>query len=207
MDRRGGVFDGRLESVAPDEKAVGCEAEDFVELNSLIHRIPRGLACRGVDDLEYFGERPPQRLLTRPACHAFGHWIEIGHVARDIGTEHRVANRVQRDGGALLLEEQRLFRGLSLDDPLEGSRQRVTVEAVPPQIVLRAARDGLHAGVFVIPRADDEDWDVRRRHRKLLEGRNPTAVRQAQIEQNRCDPVPAQPFEAVDEPRRAFDDE
>ena len=57
-----------------------------------------------------------------------------------------------------------------------------------------------------VGRADDEDRDVRRRQRDLFEGRVPLAVRQVQIEQDRRDPVPAQPFEPLDQPRRAFDD-
>ena len=207
VDRGGGVFDGRLEPVAPDEEAVGGQADDSVELNGLVHRVPRGFARRGVNDVEYLGERPAQRLLTRPARHAFGHGVEIRHVARDIGAEHGVADRVEGHLSALLFEEQRLVRRFSLDDPLEGSRQRVAVEAIPVEVVQGSARDGLRGGVFVVRRADDEDRNVRRRLPDLFQGCDPLVVRRAQIEHDRRDPVPAQPFEPIDEPGHVFDDE
>ena len=116
VDRRGGVFDGRLDPVAPDEEAVRGQPDDSVELDGLVHRVPRGFARRGVDDVEHLGERPAQRLPRRPARHAFGHRIEIGHVARNIRAEHGVADGVKRGPRALLFEEQCLFRRVSLDE-------------------------------------------------------------------------------------------
>ena len=109
---------------------------------------------------------------------------------------------------ALLFEEQRFFRRLPLDDPLRAARQRVAVEAVPVQRscaprLMASARD-----VFIARRADDEDPDVRRRSPNLVEGREPVAVRQMQIELAiAAIPLLAQPCEPVDELRHALDDE
>jgi hypothetical protein len=74
------------------------------------HRVLRGQACRAVDDPEYLGQRPAQRLLTRPAGHRLRHLIQIGHVAHKIGGQHGIADGVERDLGALLLLEQGFFR-------------------------------------------------------------------------------------------------
>jgi len=73
---------------------------------------------------------------------------------------------------------------LSLDDPLESSRQRVAVEPVPFQIV-RSALDDFPDDIFVSRGADNQDRGVRRRPPDLVERRDSLAVRQAQVEQDR----------------------
>ena len=206
VDGGGGVFDGRLEPVAPDEQAVRREADGAVELN--------GLPPSGSEPVRVWSPsmiwntsasgRPNASCRGQPVM-PFGHGIEIGHVARDIDAEHGVADRVERDFRALLFEEQRLFRRLALDDVPKGTRQRIAVEVGLLEIILGAALDGLPGDVLIVRRTDDQDRDVRRRPPDLFEARDALAIRQAQVEQDGRDPVPAQPFEPIDEPRRAFD--
>ena len=57
VDGRGGVFDGGLNSVAPDQEAVRGEADRLVFPYRQGHRILYGFASVGVDDSEHFLER------------------------------------------------------------------------------------------------------------------------------------------------------
>src|SRR2546426_772819 len=54
--------------------------------------------------------------------------IEIGYVARDVGAENGVADGVERDLGAFLFDEQRLFHRFALNHVVQSPRQRVAGE-------------------------------------------------------------------------------
>ena len=101
---------GGLEPVAADQHAVRGQAHGPVLLHGALRRIRGGLACRAVDDPEYFCKRSAQRVLTGPAGHRLRHQIQIGHVAQEVGGQHGVTDGVERDLGALLFLEQGLFR-------------------------------------------------------------------------------------------------
>ena len=122
VDGRRGVFDRRLEPVTPDEQAGRSQIDGSIELDRPAQRIPRRFAGRRVEDREHLRERPAQCLLTRPARHAFGHPVEIRHVAVDIGAEHGVADRVEGRFRALLFEELCFVRRFALDDVPESLR-------------------------------------------------------------------------------------
>jgi hypothetical protein len=112
----GGVFNRRLGPGATDEKAVRGEADSPVVLDGLFHRVRRGFTRRGVDDSKYLVERTAHRSLARPARHAFGNGVEIGHIARDVRAEHGIADRVEREIRTPLLEEHGLDRRPVLGD-------------------------------------------------------------------------------------------
>ena len=137
------MFDRSLEPVTPDEEAVRLRTGDGVELSGVIARAWRRLACRGVDDAEDPGERLAQAVPMRPARHAFGHRVEIGDVAPEIGAEHGLADQVER-GCVLLFQERRLAGRSSLRDPVEhvrGAGPRTTSRGLPRQVRVDLPRD------------------------------------------------------------------
>ena len=69
--RRGGILDGRLHSIAPDENAVRGQADRSVLLNRQLHRIPAVFARGAVDDVEHFGERPASGLFPATSPSGF----------------------------------------------------------------------------------------------------------------------------------------
>ena len=204
VDRRRGVFDRRLEPVASDEEAGRRQIDGPIELHRPVRRVPRRFAGCRIEDREHFRELPAQRLLARPARHAFGHEIEVGHDTVDIGAEHGVADRVEGRFRALLFKEQRFVRRLALDDVADGPRQRRAGEVSLEDTILGAALDGLSGDILIVWRADDQNRHVGRRPPDLFEGREALAVWKVQVEENGRNAIPAQPLEAFRKQRRAF---
>ena len=52
---------------------------------------------------------------ARPAGHFFGHWIEVGDVARNVGAKYGVAYGVEGDLGAVPFHEKRVLDFPALD--------------------------------------------------------------------------------------------
>ena len=169
VDGRGGILDGDFTSVAPDQDAVRGEAYGLVFPNRQRHGILRGFASGGIDDSEHFLDRVPCGLLPRPARHAFGDGVEIGHVAPDVGAHDRVADGVERDVCALLFLEQRLRDRRALDHAAQGLRQQVAVEAGLQQIVLCAMLYRQPGDILVLRCAEHQDRNLGRCAKEPIE--------------------------------------
>ena len=81
-----------------------------------------------------------------------------------------------------------------------GLRQRVSVEAILQQIVLRAALDGQPGDVLVAQAAQDQDRNVRRGAEEQVERLDSLAIGQEEVDHGRRDvfaPLTEEPFYAV----------
>ena len=123
-------FGGSLHvRVAPDRLSVGSRGSGARLVASRIRNTsPIGL---------------PLGLRQRPAGHGFGGEVEERDRARDVGADHGVADAVERDLGALLLDEQRLLHGLALDRVAERPQQAARLDLALDEVVLRAFLQGL----------------------------------------------------------------
>ena len=115
VDRRDRVLDRDLGPVPPDEEAVRRKVDGPVPADRHLRRIRDDLAARGVQDPEDVGHRAADGLVARPAGHVLRRQVQERDVAGDVGADHGVADAVERDLGALLLDEQRLLHDLALD--------------------------------------------------------------------------------------------
>ena len=156
VDGGNGVFDRNFKSVTPDEDAVRRQVHGPVLPDCHLHRIRNGFAARGVQDSENFGHGPARRFLPRPARHFFRDEIEKSDISRDVRANHGVANAVERDLGAFLFHEQRLFHGLALDGIAQGPQQPVRLDLAFDEIVLRAFLHGL-CGQRLVVQACEHD--------------------------------------------------
>ena len=109
MNRRRGVLDRQLLAIATQQDGIGCQSDGAVFRDGSLCRIVRDFACGPVNDAENFRERPADGFCLRPAGDGLGGRIQIAHIARQIGTQYRITNRVERYQCALPLLEQGIF--------------------------------------------------------------------------------------------------
>jgi len=96
-DRRSGILDAVFAAIPRQQQGLGREP-DHAALEEAGHdRIPRRLAGLLVHDPEHLGRGQPLRLVARPAGQALRHGIQPGHMALDVGGDHRVTDRLQGD--------------------------------------------------------------------------------------------------------------
>ena len=176
-------------------------------MNRHIHGNPGGLATGAVDNSEDLLERPAGRLRPAPAGHAFRDDIEIGHVARGIGAEYRVADAVQGDFGARCSLEQRLLRRSALDGGTESSRKEMAVDMITQQIVLSAELQGPPGELLLVRRTEDQDWYVGCGPQDLLDAHEADVVGYAEIDQDGRDAASIQSVETSGQPSHPFDGE
>src|SRR6266403_1929769 len=87
--------------------------------------------------------------IGRPAA-SFCDEIEEGDFSRDVRANHGVADAIERDLGAFLFHEQRLFHALALDGIAQGSQKPPRVDLAFDEIVLRAFLQGLRGQRLVV---------------------------------------------------------
>src|SRR5450759_1072568 len=102
------------------------------------------------------------RFLSRPARHAFGDYVEIRHMAGDVGAYDRVADRVERDLRAFLFLEQHFRSRNTVKHIIECLRQHITVEATLEEIIVRSALYRQLGDFLILRSTEDEDWNLRR---------------------------------------------
>ena len=73
----------------------------------------------------------PAASCRGPARHFLRDNIEEGDVSRSVRANDGVADAVERDLGAFLFREQRLFHGLALDGVAQGAQQASRVSIWP----------------------------------------------------------------------------
>jgi hypothetical protein len=113
VDRRSGIFNGGFRSVAAQQNTIGSKRHGPILHDSHLHGVWSRLASDTVNNSEDFGQGSSSRFSPRPACHSFRDEIEEGDFSQDVGTNDGVANAVERDLGAFLLNEQ-LWNGRTL---------------------------------------------------------------------------------------------
>ena len=164
VNRRRRMLDGGFLAVAADQDVVALEADLAVVLDRQLRRILRVLAGQAVGDVEHFGQRPREGFGARPAGQRFRFGIEIGDVALGIGGHHRVADRVQRDFGALALDEHLLLEAAALEHHRNQLPERAGVDLIGDDKVVGAAIDRA-PGQRLVGRAR-QDHDRRGRGRR-----------------------------------------
>jgi hypothetical protein len=171
----------------------------------MIHGIWGRFARNAVDDFENFGKRTTLRLCTRPTRQSFGDAIEVGHVAHDIGAEHGIANRVERNPRPFRFDERGLFRRNACDDVAQRVRCRVAANVVPQKIVFRTTLAGFLGRALVGQAAEDQDRDPGCGLEQLIEGLDALAVGQKQVEQDDRYATRLQPLQTLGEQLDPFD--
>ena len=106
-DRRGAIGDLIFDAIARKQRCVVREAHDLAPLEHPAHRILRRQACKRIENAKHLGERATGCACQRPAGEPLGNRVHAGDSPVRIGGDHRVADRLQRDGKVLLAGAQR----------------------------------------------------------------------------------------------------
>src|SRR6202041_2273225 len=115
MYRRRRVFDRRLESVAADEPAIHGQSHRPILFDGHFHRVSSGSACGAVDNPENFCERSASGFSAGPTGHGFCDNVEVGDIARNVGTENGVPDWVEGNYRTLSFHIQCIFDDLAVD--------------------------------------------------------------------------------------------
>jgi hypothetical protein len=126
-DRGRGFLDGELFAAPVHEHVVVGRHRSLAPGEHAIEHVCDGFARGFVDELQDIADRAAARLVDRPASETFGDGIQVIDVCGRVRGDHRVADRLQRDSGAILFREDRLLRALALSDV--GNRPLVTDDA------------------------------------------------------------------------------
>jgi len=106
VDRGGAVVDPHLAAVPPDQVDVLPEGDDAVLGQGLAQRVRNRIPRRCVDQMQDFRDGPACGLTASPAGELFRRRVQKGDAGGGVRGDHAVANRMQRDLGALHLLEQ-----------------------------------------------------------------------------------------------------
>ena len=109
--------------------------------------------------------------------------------AGEIRAGDGVADAVERDLGAFLLREQRLFHGVALDRVAERAHEPAWLDLPLDEVVLRAFLQRLRRQRLVVAAGQHDEWDARRRGVGPADGVQSFRVDQAEIEQDEVDRV------------------
>jgi len=134
------------------------QRQDFAAGQHAPHRAGHRVARLGVDDAEDVTQRLSTGLFERPARQPLGDGVHARHAAFQIGGDHRVADRLQRDRQALLAGAQDLLGALALGD-VDHSADRAHLVALTARAAeerLRACRQEAHLAIA----ADDPVLDI-----------------------------------------------
>ena len=96
------VVDRHLAAVPGQERRVVGQPDHRAQAEHLGRGILDRLPGLLVDDVEHLGQRPPDRLRSRPAGQRFGRWVQEGHTSLGVGGDDRVADAGQRHRVAAL---------------------------------------------------------------------------------------------------------
>ena len=139
MDGGDGVFDRNFNSVTPDEDAVDRQMHGAV--------LPHGHCPSDSADDFAISRRPRfwnTSAMGRPIASCTDQPVSCSATRlrkvifpAHVRANNRVADAVERDLGALLFREQRLFHGLALDGVAQRALQSVGIDLAFDQIILR----------------------------------------------------------------------
>ena len=110
-------------------------------------------------------------------------------VAREVGARDRVADAVERDLGALLLREQRLFHGVALDRVAERAHEPTGLDLSLDEVVLRALLQCLRGQRLVVAAGQHDERNARRRGVGSADRLQSLRIPQTEIEQDDVDRV------------------
>ena len=118
--------------------------------NSQFHGIGNGFASGVVHDSENVRHGQARRFLPGPAGHPLGNGIKKSEHSGDVGADYGVADAFERNLGAFLFHEQRLFHHLALDGIAQGAQQPARLDLPFDEIILRALLQGLRGQRLVV---------------------------------------------------------
>jgi len=95
--RRRTVFDGRFAPAPRAQHRMVRESDHFPLAQHTDRRILCRLAGLLVEDVEHFLEGPAARVGVRPPGQLLSHGVHEGYFPSEIGGDHGIANRTQRD--------------------------------------------------------------------------------------------------------------
>ena len=182
-DRGGGVLDAVFAAIARQQQGLWREPDHAALPQAGGDRIPRRLAGLLVDDPEDLRRGQTLRLVARPAGQALRHGIQPGHVAADVGGDHRVTDRLQGD-----LQQFALAPQVGLGEAL---RRHVPIDADEARGPTIARRHRADRGAQVA------DAAVRPHHAELDAGRRFTGDHAAQRRQQRRAVLGVEPLDPV----------
>ncbi len=199
-DRRSRVLDRRFVTVATDQQAVRTQADGRILQDRQRQGIRHRLAAFGIDDADHVLQGPPTGFCGGPARHALRHRVQIGDDSDEVGREHSIADRVERELCAPVLAQHRLAACSPVDHAGQRLRQRLGIEIIEQQVVLSSAPHRAPRNRLVAAPAHDEDWQSRLRAQQRVNGSATATIPQAQADHHGCDHLPpwiAQPFDDV----------
>src|SRR5258706_3095905 len=196
VDRSGGIFNGGLKSVPANEDTINGQAHRPILLHGHFHRVSGGLARSAVNDFKHFSKRLADGFFAPPPCHALGNQIEIGDFAGNVGTKNGVTNRVEGDQRTLFFYVQRILDGFAFDGIAQCARQGI-IEVTRQEIILRPASHCFFREGFGNISAEDQNRDVRRGVKHLVERLDALTIRQRQSEQDSRNPSFAQALKTL----------
>ncbi len=130
------IFDINLASVAPDKKAVQRKGSCLILGSCFCHRIQDDFSSNRVHDPNAIGHSPSDSIVELPAGHRLRNAIHEGDVALSVSANHRIANTVESDLCAFLLNKLDFFEGFTFDRIEESSLQCAKLNLPFNEIVL-----------------------------------------------------------------------
>ena len=115
-DRRGGFLDGDLLRRAGHEHCLVARAPRFTATENSEQWIGDGLARHLVDEVQHLADRAAPRLGAVPPGKTLRDRVHVFDMPLRIGADHRIADGLQRDLGALFLGKHGLLGALAFGD-------------------------------------------------------------------------------------------
>ena len=109
-DRRSRLVDRDLNPVAPQQHDVGGRAHGRVLAQHARDRVGDGPARRFIEHRADGRQRQAARLAQLPSGQRLGHRIQVLDAPVDVGRDHRIGDRLQRDLRALLFGDRSALR-------------------------------------------------------------------------------------------------
>ncbi|KFB72423.1 MAG: hypothetical protein AW09_002394 [Candidatus Accumulibacter phosphatis] len=150
-DRRGRILDRIFLPGSTEQTGMVRQPDDAAFLDTASYRVRYELAGLFVGNAEYPRQGLTSGFFHRPAGQFFGNRVEILDHAVGVGSDHRIANRVQGDLGTFLFLQQQLLSELALGDVQVGPYRPYLVTCLtiacekrlracdqPPDLAIRA---------------------------------------------------------------------
>ena len=139
------IFDINLASVAPDENAIQRKRACSILRSSFYHRIPDYFPSNRIHDADAIGYNSSGGILEWPPGHRLRNTIHEGDVAPSVGANHRIANTLESNLCAFLLNKLDFFEGFTFDRIEESSLQ-------PARLDRKSTRlNSSHGGISRMP--------------------------------------------------------
>ena len=121
---------------------IGIQASAGLVPHGELQRLAHLRAGCAIDRPEHLLDLLAGRLLPFPTRHLFGHGIEIGDPAIQIGADDGIADGIQRSPRPVLLLIELSRELVALDDGVQCLGQQPVIAVAPQEIVVRALAQG-----------------------------------------------------------------